>query len=106
MLLEFLSPEEKVSREELIKTLSDLRGLSLEELEKQNEKLQYAHIFYRTATSHVPVWEYQKFRRKVIGDFALNRTRVDMKTSRSLVDVRVFLGDVLGVDCSGASDVP
>ena len=71
MSAEYMSPEEKVSSEELIKTLSDIRDSagSLEELEKQEEKMKSAYGFYKQVTSHNPVWGYQKFKSRVSGDF-------------------------------------
>ena len=101
-----MSPEERVSREEMIKALSDLRDAagSLEELGKQEEKMKYAYGFYKLATSHFPVWEYQKFKSRVTGDFLISRARVNRGTSPALIDVRVFMKNKLGIDCSGMSD--
>jgi len=92
-----MSSEE--SREKLIKVLSDIRDSagSLEELEKQEEKMKFAYGFYKLVTSHDPVWKYQKFKSRVSGDFVTNRRRVKLGTSPSLTDVRVFMKNKLGI---------
>jgi hypothetical protein len=57
MSRDLASPEEKASREELIKVLSEIRR-GHEEPEKQEEKMESAYGFCKLITSHKPVWEY------------------------------------------------
>jgi predicted glycosyltransferase len=100
---EFMSAEEKASREELIKALSDILDSagSLEELEKQEEKMKSAYGFYKLVTLHDPVWNYHKFRSRVSSDFVINRRRVSLGTSPSLTDVHVYMKDKLGINPQG-----
>ena len=100
---EFMSAEEKASREELIKALSDILDSagSLEELEKQEEKMKSAYGFYKLVTLHHPVWNYHKFRSRVSSDFVINRRRVSLGINPSLTDVRVYMKDKLGITPQG-----
>lgn len=100
---EFMSAEEKASREELVKALNDILDSagSLEELEKQEEKMKSAYRSYKLVTFHDPVWKYQRFKSRVSGDFVTNRRRVSLGTSPTLIDVRVYMKEKLGIDPQG-----